>query len=73
MCGITPLFIAVLLIFSTIDFVKAGYFKLIPSFVADKPALVPWVLGARIILGLVFALSYILTYRSLSEKTKNGR
>lgn len=73
MRGITPLFIAVLLMFSTIDFVKAGYFKLIPSFVADKPALVPWVLGARIILGLVFALSYILTYRSLSEKLKNGR
>lgn len=64
----TPLFIIILLVFSTIQYIKDGYFNLIPKFVLNTPELIPWVIFARIVLAVVFILSFVLTYKSLSEK-----
>ncbi|MFN3691548.1 MAG: sodium-dependent transporter [Fervidobacterium sp.] len=65
---ITPLFIIILLVFSTIQYIKEGYFNLIPRFALNIPELIPWVIFARIVLAVVFILSFVLTYKSLSEK-----
>lgn len=75
MSFITPAFIIILLVFSTIDYVKNGYFKLIPDFALGTPKLIPWVIAARVVLIVVFVLSFILTYRSISQKLdkENGR
>ncbi|MCJ7690497.1 MAG: Na+dependent transporter, partial [Clostridiaceae bacterium] len=42
-----------------------GYFKFIPSFVAETPILFPWVNGARVVLLLVFIIGFTGTYKSL--------
>lgn len=68
MSFITPAFIIILLVFSTIDYAKNGYFKLIPDFVKDNTVLIPWVIAARIVLIVIFISSFILTYRSISKK-----
>jgi len=75
MSFITPAFIIILLVFSTINYVKNGYFKLIPDFALGTPKLIPWVIDARVVLIVVFVLSFILTYRSISQKLdkENGR
>ncbi|MCY6370445.1 sodium-dependent transporter [Clostridium ganghwense] len=64
---ITPISILLLLIGSTMDYIKQGYFKLVPDFVAKTPELVPWVNGARIIIIIVFTLGFIGTYRSIKK------
>ncbi|MFN6992059.1 MAG: Na+dependent transporter, partial [Fervidobacterium sp.] len=55
-------------LFSTIQYIKDGYFNLIPKFVLSTPELIPWVIFARVVLAVVFILSFVLTYRSLSDK-----
>jgi NSS family neurotransmitter:Na+ symporter len=62
---VTPAVIIVILIGSTITYIQEGYFKLIPSFVAKTPELIPWVNGARMVLVVVFIIGFIGTYRSL--------
>jgi len=66
--ALTPLFIAVLLIFSTIDFMKAGYFKAVPSFVENTPVLVPWVNGARGVIFVVLIVGFFQSYKSIKTK-----
>jgi len=65
---LTPISIAVLLFFSTIDFMKAGYFKAVPSFVEKTPQLVPWVNGARAVIFVVLIAGFIQSYKSISKK-----
>ncbi|WP_069649048.1 sodium-dependent transporter [Caloranaerobacter ferrireducens] len=65
---IAPVTVAVLLFFSTKDYFKAGYFKLIPSFVADKPQLIPWVVGGRIVVIVVLIAGFIQSYISIKNK-----
>lgn len=65
---VTPIVIAIVLIGSTVSYLSEGYFKLIPSFVEKTPVLVPWVIGARLVLLTVFILGFILTYRSIKGK-----
>jgi neurotransmitter:Na+ symporter, NSS family len=65
---LTPVSIIVLIILSTLDYIKAGYFKLIPSFVANTPQLVPWVNGARVVILAVFILGFIQAYKTIKDK-----
>jgi NSS family neurotransmitter:Na+ symporter len=65
---LTPVAAGVLIIFSTKDYIKAGYFKLIPDFVAKTPQLVPWVNFARIVLVAVLAFGFIQAYRTIKRK-----
>jgi NSS family neurotransmitter:Na+ symporter len=62
---ITPATIIIILIGSTAAYIKDGYFKFIPTFVAKTPVLIPWVNGARVVLLVVFVLGFIGTYKSL--------
>lgn len=62
---ITPLTILVVLIGATYDYAVKGYFKFIPSFVAETPELVPWVNGGRIVILIVLTIGFIGTYRSI--------
>ncbi|MCY6483636.1 sodium-dependent transporter [Clostridium aestuarii] len=64
---ITPIVMVTVLIGSTNDYIKQGYFKLIPDFVAETPKLIPWVNGARIVLLLVFIFGFIGTYKSIKN------
>lgn len=64
---VTPLVIIVILIGSTKTYIEEGYFKLIPTFVAKTPELIPWVNGARMVLVVVFIIGFIGTYRSLKD------
>ncbi len=64
---ITPLAIIFVLTGSTLDYIKAGYFKIIPSFVSDFPNLVPWVNGARLVILAVFIIGFIGTYKSIKN------
>lgn len=66
--GITPIAIAILLIFSTKDYIEAGYFKLVPSFVEKTPQLVPWVQGARVVIFAVLLTGFIQSYKSIKAK-----
>ncbi|RKD33513.1 sodium-dependent transporter [Thermohalobacter berrensis] len=68
MKAVTPITAAILLIFSTKDYIDAGYFKLVPSFVADKPQLVPWVQGARLAIFAVLIVGFIQSYISIKKK-----
>ncbi|WP_434475158.1 sodium-dependent transporter [Fervidobacterium islandicum] len=68
---ITPAFIIVLLVFSTIDYAKNGYLKVVPDFAKNYPNLIPWVFAARSVMVLVFLLSFILIYRALNNMQKN--
>lgn len=68
---ITPITIAVLLFFSTMDYIKAGYFKAVPSFVENSPQLIPWVNGARVVLVIVLVSGFMQSYKSI--KTKYGK
>lgn len=65
--AITPAVLAILLVFSTIDFYKAGYFKAVPSFVENSPALVPWVQAARVVIFIVFAIGFYASYSSIKK------
>ncbi|SHJ48361.1 sodium-dependent transporter [Tepidibacter formicigenes] len=65
---LTPLVTIILLFFSTIDYIKAGYFKLVPSFVEKSPQLVPWVNGARVVIFVVFIAGFMQSYKSIKTK-----
>lgn len=65
---VTPLIILTVLIGSTIDYYKSGYFKLIPSFVAESPKLVPWVNAGRSVILGVLVIGFVGTYRSIKHK-----
>ena len=62
---VTPVTIIIILIGSTKAYLEEGYFKLIPSFVAKTPELIPWVNGARMVLVVVFIIGFIGTYKSI--------
>ncbi|MGQ9856431.1 MAG: sodium-dependent transporter [Fervidobacterium sp.] len=64
---ITPVFIIVLLVFSTITYAKDGYLKLIPDFAKNYPNLIPWIFAARLVLIFVFIISFIVVFRSLKD------
>jgi hypothetical protein len=53
---------------STRDYIKAGYFKLIPDFVAKTPQLVPWVQGARFVVLGVIIIGFIQAYKTIRDK-----
>ncbi|MFZ5968665.1 MAG: sodium-dependent transporter [Bacillota bacterium] len=65
---ITPLALAILIVMTTIDFFKAGYFKAVPSFVEASPQLVPWVNGARFVIVAVLIVGFMQSYRSIKTK-----
>jgi len=65
---LTPVSIILLLIMSTRDYFIAGYFKAVPSFVANSPQLVPWVNGARIVMVIVVTLGFIQAYKTIKDK-----
>ncbi len=65
---LTPVSIIVLLIMSTRDYIKAGYFKLIPDFVAGSPVLIPWVQAARFVVLGVLILGFIQAYKTIKDK-----
>ncbi|NPV88915.1 sodium-dependent transporter [Coprothermobacteraceae bacterium] len=65
---ITPIYIVVLLVGTTINYYKDGYLKLVPSFVEKTPALIPWVNGARIVLLAVFILGFVEAYMTIKNK-----
>ncbi|MBU3189816.1 sodium-dependent transporter [Clostridium bowmanii] len=62
---VTPATIIIILAGSTWTYIQEGYFKMIPTFVAKTPELIPWVNGARIVLLIVFIIGFIGTYRSI--------
>lgn len=64
---ITPLVLACLIFFSTVDFYKAGYFKIVPSFVENSPQLIPWVQAARVVIFVVFVLGFYTSYTSIKK------
>lgn len=65
---LTPVFTAVLLIFSTRDYLAAGYFKWVPDFVAKTPQLVPWVQAGRIVVIGVIIIGFIQAYNTIKKK-----
>ena len=67
---LTPISIIGLLVMSTKDYIKAGYFKIVPSFVAETPILVPWVQGARVVIIGVLVLGFIQAYKTVKDKYK---
>jgi SNF family Na+-dependent transporter len=66
--ALTPISIAILLIFSTLDYIKAGYFRAVPSFVENSPVLVPWVNGARVVILVVLIAGFMQSYKSIKTK-----
>ena len=68
---LTPVSLIIVLVFSTLDYIKAGYFKFVPDFVAGTPVLIPWVNSARIVILVVVAAGAIQSYKSI--KTKYGK
>lgn len=65
---LTPIFLFIVLISSTAEKIKDGYFKWIPDFVADNPNAVAWVQAARIVMIAVLLLGFIEAYRSIKSK-----
>ncbi|KPU45958.1 sodium:neurotransmitter symporter family protein [Oxobacter pfennigii] len=65
---LTPVSIIILLIFSTKDYINAGYFKLVPSFVESTPILIPWVQGARLVIIFIFIIGFIQAYSTIKRK-----
>lgn len=64
---VTPLTIIFVLVGSTMQYIKEGYFRIIPSFVEKTPVLVPWVNGARAVILVVFIFGFIGTYRGIKK------
>jgi len=65
---LTPVSIIGLLVMSTRDYITAGYFKIVPTFVANSPALVPWVQGARVVVLTVLVLGFVQAYKTIKDK-----
>ncbi|OPJ54991.1 sodium-dependent transporter [Alkalithermobacter paradoxus] len=68
---IAPLALTIVLVFSTKTYMESGYFNIVPSFVEGMPQLVPWVQGARIVIGLVLIAGFIQSYTSIKNKYKD--
>jgi hypothetical protein len=62
-----PVSIIVVLVMSTRDYFNAGYFKAVPSFVANAPQLVPWVNGARVVMVVVWVFGFIQAYKTIKR------
>lgn len=69
--ALTPIVIVVLIFFSYLAYFKAGYFKLIPSFIEKTPQLVPWVNGARFMVFSILIIGFIQSYKSIKRKYAN--
>ncbi|MGB9839498.1 sodium-dependent transporter [Thermovenabulum sp.] len=69
---ITPLAIAILLVFSTRSYINDGYFRWVPSFVEKMPNLVPWVQGARLLLFAILIIGFIEAYTTIQKKYGPG-
>jgi SNF family Na+-dependent transporter len=65
---LTPLSIIGLLVMSTKTYIESGYFKIVPSFVAAAPQLIPWVQGARVVIVAVLALGFYQAYKTIKDK-----
>ncbi len=64
---LTPISIIILLIGSTSEYIKAGYFKIVPAFVASTPTLVPWVQAARFVILTVLVIGFIEAYKKIKS------
>ncbi len=64
---VTPILMIVVLVGSTKDYIKDGYFKAVPSFVEKFPILVPWVNGARVVLFAVLIIGFVITYKAIKR------
>ncbi|WP_026485577.1 sodium-dependent transporter [Caldanaerobius polysaccharolyticus] len=64
----SPLLLITLIVFSTMDYIRQGYFKWVPSFVESTPQLIPWVQAARIVLLLVGVIGFVESYMSIKQK-----
>lgn len=62
-----PVYIIIIVVMSTLDYFKAGYFKAVPSFVANSPQLVPWVNGARLVMLAVFVFGFLQAYKTIKR------
>ncbi|WP_251860558.1 sodium-dependent transporter [Clostridium sp. Marseille-Q2269] len=67
---VTPIIMIVVLIGSTMDYIKEGYFKVVPSFVEKFPNLIPWVNGARVVLVTVLVIGFVITYNAIMKAHK---
>ncbi|MFZ5352643.1 MAG: sodium-dependent transporter [Bacillota bacterium] len=65
---LTPVSIAGLLIMSTRDYIKAGYFKIVPDFIANSPGLVPWVQAGRVVVIAVLIIGFYQAYKTIKDK-----
>ncbi|MDF2521552.1 MAG: Na+dependent transporter, partial [Clostridia bacterium] len=65
---LTPVSIIFLLVMSTKTYLEQGYFKIVPSFVANAPQLVAWVQGARVVVISVLVLGFIQAYKTIKDK-----
>lgn len=65
---LTPVTIITFLGFFTLEYAKAGNFKLVPSYVASSPELVIWVNLARVVVILVLIVGFIQSYKSIKSK-----
>ena len=64
---LTPVFLVIVIVSSTIEKYQKGYFKWIPTFVYDKPEAIGWVQGARGIMAVILILGFIEAYRSIKS------
>ncbi|WDC85442.1 sodium-dependent transporter [Caloramator sp. mosi_1] len=65
---LAPVYIVILLVWSTINYANEGYFKLVPSFAEKVPELIPWVQGARVVMFVVLIIGFVQSYRSIKRK-----
>lgn len=64
---LTPVALATVLFFSTKSYMEAGYFKAVPSFIAETPQLVPWVQTARVVIAVVLLAGFIQSYKAIKK------
>ena len=65
---VLPGAIITFLAFFTLEYAKAGNFKLVPSYVAGNPDLVIWVNLARVVVISVLIVGFIQSYKSIKSK-----
>ena len=65
---LTPVSIMILLIMSTIEYGKAGLFKLVPDSIIKTPELAPWLNGGRLVVATVLVLGFIQAYKTIKDK-----
>jgi SNF family Na+-dependent transporter len=64
---LAPVATIILLVMSTKDYIVAGYFKFVPTFV-EGTALVGWVQFARVVMVVVLATGFYISYKSIKDK-----